>query len=111
MTDRYAAHTAQLAEKLGEARDAGEIRNLSDLEIEREVRGYIALMDGLELQWLLDPDFDLLGAWKYHYENAQTLDRPHLGCGSGRARAEHLMERGAPPQSCGLAEPYPEGGA
>ena len=24
-------------------------------------------MDGLELQWLLDPDFDLLSAWEYHY--------------------------------------------
>lgn len=71
MMDRYDQHVRELVERLSEARDRGDIRDLTDVEIEREARGYIALMDGLELQWLLDPEFDLLGAWEYHYLNAR----------------------------------------
>jgi len=68
MTSRYTAHVSDLIERLREARADGEIADLTDTDIEREARGYIAMMDGLELQWLLDPDFDLLGTWEYHYE-------------------------------------------
>jgi AcrR family transcriptional regulator len=67
MRARYQSHVEGLAAHLRTARDRGEIRPLTDAEIEHEARGYIALMDGLELQWLLDPDFDLLSAWEYHY--------------------------------------------
>lgn len=42
------------------ARDRGQIRQLSDEEIDLESRSLIALMDGTELQWLLNPELDLV---------------------------------------------------
>lgn len=42
------------------ARDAGDILPLSDDAIDLESRSLIALMDGMELQWLLNPDLDLV---------------------------------------------------
>lgn len=67
MVARYRRFTADTAGRLREARDAGEIGTFTDEELEVEARGYIALMDGLELQWLLDPSFDLGSAWDRHY--------------------------------------------
>lgn len=67
MVRRYADYAASIARILQHARDAGQIRKFSDAELLFEARGYAALMDGLQLQWLLDPDFDLTGAWAYHY--------------------------------------------
>jgi hypothetical protein len=40
---------------LREARDLGEIGPMTDEQIEIEARGVFALMDGMQLQWLLDP--------------------------------------------------------
>lgn len=42
------------------ARDVGDILPLPDDAIDLEVRSLIALMDGLEIQWLLNPDLDLV---------------------------------------------------
>jgi AcrR family transcriptional regulator len=42
---------------LTEARDLGEIAPMGDEQIEMEARGVFALMDGIQLQWLLDPSF------------------------------------------------------
>jgi AcrR family transcriptional regulator len=39
---------------LREARDLGEIAPMTDEQIEIEARGVFALMDGMQLQWLLD---------------------------------------------------------
>ena len=33
---------------------------LSETEVEQEARLFVAAMDGIELQWLLDPRVDLL---------------------------------------------------
>lgn len=44
---------------LREARQLGEIAPLSDAQIDLAVRAVFALMDGLQLQWLLDQSFDL----------------------------------------------------
>ena len=40
---------------LHEARDIGEIHAMDDEQIELEARGVFALMDGMQLQWLLNP--------------------------------------------------------
>ena len=71
MVERYARHVDNLSRRLRDARERGEIRRFTDQEIEYEARGFVAHMDGLELQWLLDPEFDLLGAWTYHYLNSR----------------------------------------
>jgi AcrR family transcriptional regulator len=40
---------------LRDARDIGEIHPMDDEQIELEARGVFALMDGMQLQWLLNP--------------------------------------------------------
>jgi AcrR family transcriptional regulator len=45
---------------LREARDLGEIALMSDEQIEVEARGVFALMDGLQLQWLLNPSLPVV---------------------------------------------------
>lgn len=56
---RYRQVTATGIRHLREARDAGETRWMNEETIVAEVRSLFAMMDGLQLQWLLDPDVDL----------------------------------------------------
>jgi AcrR family transcriptional regulator len=67
MERRSDTYVTQLSAQLRTARDRGEIGAFTDEELEKEVHGYIALMDGLELQWLLDPELDLVSLWDRHY--------------------------------------------
>lgn len=53
--ERYARVVNLGISYLREAREAGEIGPMDDRQIEMEARGVFALMDGLQLQWLLDP--------------------------------------------------------
>jgi AcrR family transcriptional regulator len=55
---RYARGFDEFVKHLREARDLGEIR-LGEEDIEHEARALMALMDGLELQWLIEPSVDL----------------------------------------------------
>lgn len=73
MVRRYRDLVASLAAALRHAVDAGEIEPMSEAAIEAEARGVAALMDGLELQWLLDPGIDLVGLYGHHYE--RLVDR------------------------------------
>ena len=57
---RYATVVAEHVRHLREAVDAGEVRAMSDARLEQEARLFVAAMDGIELQWLLDPAVDLL---------------------------------------------------
>lgn len=72
-----ATRYAHLLENLSAAfRDAcadGDIRQLTETEIEHEARGYIATMDGLGLQWLIDPTMDLEATAEHVY--GQMLER------------------------------------
>jgi AcrR family transcriptional regulator len=68
MVERYRNLVASLAAELRYAGDVGEIRAMTDAEIEAEARGIAALMDGLELQWLLDPHVDLVSLYAHHFE-------------------------------------------
>ena len=55
------------------ARDRDEIGPLTGAQIEAEVRQLIAVADGLEIQWLLDPSVDLHGHFKAYVD--QTIQR------------------------------------
>ena len=59
---RYADNLATLAEHLQRAVDTGEVAPLAPAEIEREVRLVTAVLDGIGLQWLLDPAADVTAA-------------------------------------------------
>ncbi len=58
---RYEHFLALARHHLREACDMGEIRPLTDDEIRAEVHILFAVLDGLELQWLLNPELDLRG--------------------------------------------------
>jgi AcrR family transcriptional regulator len=57
---RYATVVAEHVRHLHEAVEDGEVRPMGEVEIEQEARLVVAGMDGIELQWLLDPRIDLL---------------------------------------------------
>lgn len=72
---RYADNLATLARHLRHAVDTGDVAPLTPVEIEREVRLVTAVLDGIGLQWLLDPTADVtssvetyidrtVGAWR-----------------------------------------------
>ncbi|MET9830397.1 TetR family transcriptional regulator [Streptomyces sp. NPDC006385] len=52
--DRYAGLRAMVCEALAEAHELGETR--ADLNLEDAANAIIAVMDGLQVQWLLAPD-------------------------------------------------------
>jgi AcrR family transcriptional regulator len=49
---------------LHEAQDIGEIHPMDDAQIELEARGVFALMDGMQLQWLLNPSLPVAQLFK-----------------------------------------------
>ncbi len=57
---RYARNLATLAGHLRTAIDAGDVAPMTDTEIQIEVRLLTAAMDGIGLQWLLDPSTDVM---------------------------------------------------
>ena len=66
----YASAHKWWADQLRIARDRDEIGPLTGAQIEAEVRQLIAVADGLEIQWLLDPSVDLHGHFKAYVEQA-----------------------------------------
>ena len=68
MVKRYQGTVEEMSCNLREAADKGEILPLSDSEIENEARGVIALLDGDEIQWLLNPNVDLVQLVSTHLE-------------------------------------------
>ncbi len=59
---RYSTNLATLAHHLQQAVAEGEIRAMGTSEIETEVRLVTAVLDGMGLQWLLDPRTDIRAA-------------------------------------------------
>jgi AcrR family transcriptional regulator len=53
---------------LREARELGEIGAMDDEQIETEARGVFALMDGMQLQWLLDPSLPVARMFQAHLD-------------------------------------------
>ncbi|MFV0460469.1 MAG: TetR/AcrR family transcriptional regulator [Actinomycetales bacterium] len=56
---RYARNLSTLAGHLREAIEAGAVSPMTDEQIVTEVRLLTAVMDGIGLQWLLDPSTDV----------------------------------------------------
>ena len=59
---RYTDNIATLARQLQQAVDAGDVAPLSPGEIDIEVRLITAVLDGIGLQWLLDPSTDVVAS-------------------------------------------------
>ena len=59
---RYADNLATLATHLREAVETGDIAELTPAEIDQEVRLVTAVLDGIGLQWLLDPSTDVIAS-------------------------------------------------
>jgi AcrR family transcriptional regulator len=77
----YAHTMSSFTEHLLEAQELGQIAPMTPWQMEVESRSLIAVLDGLELQWLLDPAMDLVGVFDAHM--AATLARWR---GSGNRR-------------------------
>ncbi|WP_205865047.1 TetR/AcrR family transcriptional regulator [Planctomonas sp. JC2975] len=60
VVERYASTLAGFAERIEGAISQGEFAPLAPDQIQSEARLLIAALDGLELQWLLNSDFDLV---------------------------------------------------
>jgi len=59
---RYTDNLASLATHLHRAVDAGEVGPLTPTGIQTEVRLVTAVLDGIGLQWLLDPSTDVIAS-------------------------------------------------
>jgi AcrR family transcriptional regulator len=70
---RYDHLVNTLVARLLSAADAGEVAPVTRAQAESEVRSLCAVMDGLEIQWLLNPDVDLVGL--FDRTLASTLNR------------------------------------
>jgi AcrR family transcriptional regulator len=77
MQRRYADGITRLSMHLERAVAAGEVRPLSQAEINREARLMIAVLDGVELQWLLDPSTDMVALVSAYVD--QTIARWQRG--------------------------------
>ncbi len=75
---RYAFNLATLAAHLRQAVDTGEIAPLTPAEIDQEVRLVTAVLDGIGLQWLLDPTTDFVGCVSSYISHSLTRWRSGL---------------------------------
>ncbi|MFH8253200.1 TetR/AcrR family transcriptional regulator [Microbacterium sp. B2969] len=72
---RYTGNLATLAGHLREAIQAGDIAPMADTEIQVEVRLVTATLDGIGLQWLLDPSTDVVASVRTYVDRAITAWR------------------------------------
>jgi AcrR family transcriptional regulator len=70
IADRYATIVEEVSRHFQEAIDAGDFHPMSDQEIDQETRILFAVMDGLELQWLINPDSDLASTFRSYIDLA-----------------------------------------
>lgn len=62
--------------RLRRASDSGEISPLGDAAVEQEARSLLAVIEGIEMQWILDPAVDLVGVVGQYLElTTQRLRR------------------------------------
>jgi AcrR family transcriptional regulator len=72
--ERYRTLCATMSNSVQGGIDAGEFR--SDTEPERIGRQIVAMMDGLQTQWLLDPDIDVAAEFRGYIDGLITLLSP-----------------------------------
>ncbi|MCI2423652.1 TetR/AcrR family transcriptional regulator [Saccharopolyspora sp. K220] len=73
ITRRYETVVHNLTERLLTAAEVGEVPPLTQAQSETEIRLLCSVMDGLEIQWLLDPGVDLVGLFDKYL--TRTLER------------------------------------
>jgi AcrR family transcriptional regulator len=67
---RYADGIANLSAQLQQAVADGEVAALTPAEVDQEARLLTAVLDGVELQWLLDPSTDLVALVSTYVDQA-----------------------------------------
>jgi AcrR family transcriptional regulator len=87
---------------LHEAQDIGEIGAMDDEQIEREARAVFALMDGMQLQWLLNPALPVAQMFKDQLD--PIIQRWEQGA-KLRRRARPPAPKDAPPAAKDVREP------
>jgi AcrR family transcriptional regulator len=70
IAQRYAGNLATLAGHLREAARRGDIAPLTDAQIQVEVQLVTATLDGIGLQWLLDPTTDVVASVAAYVDRA-----------------------------------------
>lgn len=66
MRRRYDTTVSTFSRHLAHAVEGGDVRAMDATEIDRESRAFIAYLDGIELQWLLEPTLDLRDHFDHH---------------------------------------------
>ena len=77
---RYADNLTTLATHLREAAEVGDIAALTQADIDQEVRLVTAVLDGIGLQWLLDPSTDVVASVTTYVD--QSITRWRCGLSS-----------------------------
>ena len=77
LVERHRRSIEDMRQNLLAAVDLGEIAPLSERQAEYEARAFCAMLDGFELQWLLDPSVDLVALVDTYIE--QSISRWQLG--------------------------------
>ena len=72
MVERYSSTLAHLRSLLTEGVLAGSFRPMSVDEIDNEAECLLAAMDGLEIQFLLNPAFDLERSFRLYIQNLEA---------------------------------------
>lgn len=67
---RYGAVYGEWSGHLRTARECGDVGPMTDEEIAREVHWLLAMADGLEIQWLINPDLDLVARFNSYLDDA-----------------------------------------
>lgn len=102
ITERYISVFRQFRQNLAIAAAEGEILPMTQRQMEWEARTFMAVMDGIELQWLLDREIDLLDLFVDHLtitvarwtgmsreDTLRMVELPLHGLASTRARASN----------------------
>jgi AcrR family transcriptional regulator len=61
MRGRYARTIAQIRRRIGEAVALGQVPAMDDATLDYEAACFLAILDGLEIQWIHNPSLDLPG--------------------------------------------------
>lgn len=77
--ERYETLADSLEQQLRAAAERGEIGQLADQQYREEARALSAMMDGLQLQWLLNRRFDLVAAFDRYLDDAIRRWRERKG--------------------------------
>lgn len=72
MVERYSSTLEHLRSLLTEGVLEGSFRTMAEAEIDNEAECLLAAMDGLEIQFLLNPAFDLEGSFRLYIEKLET---------------------------------------